>query len=156
MNIPRPKNPNVTYIESILGDDITSSENRAFPVYPSCFIKVDDNKYNAVAKDLNDNIKVPCIFFDGEVIIVPESYVELIEYIQNTYDGEVIAHDQMKEHEFATLAIAKGVNGNLVLLGDCLVGLDGTAQEMLDKALSQPEATKLAWRELYEQSMKRH
>jgi hypothetical protein len=27
---------------------------------------------------------------------------------------------------------------------------------MLDKALSQPEATKLAWRELYEQSMKRH
>tara|TARA_B100000809_G_C15071572_1_gene506230 strand:- start:683 stop:1141 length:459 start_codon:yes stop_codon:yes gene_type:complete len=151
-----PESPNVTYIESDLGDDLTSSENRAFPVYPSCFIKVDDNKYNAVAKDLTDNIKVPCIFFDGEVIIVPESYVELIEYIENTYNGEVIARDQMKKHEFATLAIAKGVNGNLVLLGDCLVGLDGTAQQMLDKALSQPEATKLAWRELYLQSMKRH
>lgn len=151
-----PERPNVTYVESDLGDGLVSSENKAFPVYPSCFIKVDDNKYNIVANDLSKNIKVPCIFFDGEVIVVPESYVELIDYVKSTYDGEVVARDQMKKHEFATLAIANGVNGNLVLLGDSLVGLDGTALEMLDKVLAHPEKTKLEWRELYLQSMNRH
>ncbi|EJC7176275.1 hypothetical protein DC915_RS03320 [Vibrio parahaemolyticus] len=151
-----PEIPNVVNLGINLGEGLVSKREVKFPVYPSCFISVPDDKYMLVADDLGEKIKLPCIYFDGEVIIVPEEYTELVRYLEEVYDGKVTAKGMMKEHEFASLAIRAGIEGSLVSLGDAIFGLDGTAYEMLSKAEQTPEKALKDWRELYHSSMNEH
>ena len=123
-----------------------------YPIYPSCFITVKNSMYEQVVNELQNKLRVPSIFFDGDIIIVPESYVELINYLITHYCGEVVATDQMKECEFATLTIAANVGDELIAIGHSVVGLAGTTKEMLDKALRTPKKAATEWRQLYLQA----
>lgn len=151
-----PEKVNIAFHESDYGNGFSFACQKEYPVYPSCEIALPEHLYSSFLALFIECINVPCVFFDGINVIVPESYVELVDYMVSEYSGCVTKSDQMKEHEFATIAIAAGVNGNLVRIGDCIAGLDGTAQEMLEKALSDPIATKAEWDELYLASMNEH
>jgi hypothetical protein len=150
-----PDYANIVNLTRSVGDFEYISQQE-YPVYPSVFVKIPDKDYYDAAIDVGDNIKVPCIYYDGEVIIVPESYTQVIQYLVERYKGEVIATGQMKQHEFATLAIKQGVQGELVALGDALMFPHDKVSEMLGKAISNPEETLLEWKELYRASMDLH
>ena len=71
--------------------NLNSRINTEYPIYPSCFIKVKNSMYEQVVNELQKTLRMPCIFFDGNIVIVPESYVDLIAYLKNNYCGEVVA-----------------------------------------------------------------
>ena len=146
---------NFVYVEIDYGEGLVSNRKQAFPVYPSSHIKVKDSQYyNAV--EYISKFTLPCIFFDGEKIIVPSGYENLIFLLCKRFDGEVIAIDQEKGSEFATKAIELKISANLVNLGDSIIGLDGDVKNMLNKAISSPKNTYIEWQGLYLASMNQH
>jgi hypothetical protein len=124
--------------------------------YPSVKMRFDDCIYMEVVELLSKMLDVNCIFFDGEVVIIPEYYTELIHWLEKYYSGTVEERCYGKEYEFVTLAIKTGLIGEIVALGHAIAGLDGTPQEMLANARLDPEATLLRWSVLYKSSMIEH
>lgn len=126
----------------------------SFTEYPS--IKIRFNNLCDVLKILGD-FKANCIFVDGDdngdFLIIPAYYQDLVDWLELNYQGTVEDKCYGKDAEFATLAIKNGLSGRIVSLGDSIVGLDGTAQEMLEKALKSPNKTLDEWQHLYERSM---
>ena len=149
MKIPMPLNPNIAVITQTLPNGTMFHEQIEYPVYPSCLIQIADSSYDSALFDVRHNINVPCVFVEDGLLVVPESYVELIEYLKLTYNAEVVAVGQMQHAEFASLAIAANLEGNLIALGHAVFGLTAeTATDMLEKALKAPEDCKQSWDKL--------
>lgn len=124
--------------------------------YPSVQMRFDELIYMEVVELFSELLDVHCIFFDGEVVIIPEYYTDLILWLEKNYLGTVEERGYGKEYEFVTLAIKSGLIGEIVSLGHAIAGLDGTPQEMLANARLDPDATLLRWGVLYKSSMIAH
>lgn len=124
----------------------------SFIEYPS--IKIEVKNLEEVLQVL-DQIKLNCIFVDdsGDSLIIPAYYQNIVEWLMLHHKGIVIDKCYGKEFEFVTLAIKNGLRGQIVSLGHSIFGFDGTAQEMLEKALKSPNQTIDDWNNLYERSM---
>lgn len=150
-----PDKPNLISREHDL-DSFILLNQISIPVYPSYHIAVPDRNYNEAVEILCNDINLPNVYFDGEIIIIPESYKPLVDFLVKRFDAQVVADGECKEHEFATLAIRAGVSDCLVALGNAIVGLDGDAASMLSKALDDPNSTLNEWNVLYLASMNPH
>lgn len=127
-------------------------ERIPFPIYPSVVVKVPKNRITEAEKAIAENCKCPNIFFDGQHIIIPQTMTGLIELIISEYSAKLIAKNQMKEHQFATLARDNGLNGEIVLIGDRVAQFESDANSMLEKAIKNPEKTLVEWSLLLEAS----
>lgn len=145
--------PNVFRYRADLGDGLISEQTLILPIYPSVIVGVPDRYYNDAVKWFSDDIKLPCVYFDGETIVIPEAYDGIIGATVNRFHGIIIERNAMQEHEFATLAIRAGVDSRLIRIGDAIQGLVGTPSEMLEYAMSNPEHTFVEWKKAYEASM---
>ena len=132
------------------------NEKHTFPVYPSTVIKIESRHYTTISLSQDNEINPEGVFFDGHNIVVPESNSPLIELIVSRYNGTIVATNQMEQHKFATLAINAGVNNSLIGLGDAIFGLDGSAEEMLELALSDPRLAVQKWKTLYQNKLQTH
>jgi len=95
------------------------------------------------------------IFYDGELVIVPEEDSELIAEIKSNF--EVISEEKGFGDRYATLAIKSNVEPKMVSLGNAVEEITGmSAEEMVSSALNEPMRTEQAWRELYQSSMNSH
>lgn len=140
------KTPNVVIYDGPRGPRID-----VLPVYPSAKVYVPAGQY-MVAVAMVDSKTTPCVFFDGESILVPEYEVELIAQFVAKFSATV-EYGQMQEAEFATLAVQAGVDGTLVRLGHAVQGCGLNPKEMLEQALADPAEAKRQWSELYLSSM---
>ena len=145
--------PNVFKHSADLGYGLVSEETLSLPIYPSAIIDVPDRHYNDAVKWFHNDIKLPCVYFDGETIVIPEAYDGIIDAVVKRFNGNIVERNAMQEHEFATLAIRAGVESRLIRLGDAIQGLVGTPSQMLECAISNPEATFVEWKEAYKASM---
>lgn len=120
--------------------------------YPSVKIKFDNLEE---VLQILDQVKVNCIFVDSndDSLIIPLYYQNLVDWLKLHYQGAVIDDCYGKEFEFVTLAIKNGLSGQIVALGHSIFGFDGTAHEMLEKALKSQNQAIDEWNNLYERSM---
>ncbi|OIH08599.1 hypothetical protein A7M79_07230 [Acinetobacter baumannii] len=124
----------------------------SFIEYPS--VKIEFDNLEEILQIL-DEAKTNCIFVDGtgDSLIIPSYYQNIIDWLITNFRGTVIDNCYGKEFEFVTLAIKNGLNGQLVELGHSIFGLDGTAHEMLKKAVKNPNQAIADWSDLYKRSM---
>lgn len=148
--------PNVIYRNRSDMPDRWRSIEESYPEYPSVRMIFPMNKYMEVVEFISTGTDAKSIHFDGDSVFIPAYYLELIDALEKQYSGTVAETDCMKEYEFTTLAIKAGVSGDLVAIGTAIFGLDGTAQEMMHKAVSSPAATLAEWKRLYHESMSSH
>lgn len=98
-------------------------------------------------------LETPSCFCDGESILVPEHESALIALLQDRY-GATVEYGHGKEGEFATKAIAAGLNDRLVSLGDSIWEYSGfPVIQMIDEALASPVATYQKWERIYLEGM---
>lgn len=124
----------------------------SFIEYPS--VKIEFDNIEEILQILEE-VKTNCVFVDGsgDSLIIPAYYQNLIDWLLTKFKGTVLDYSYGKEFEFVTLAIKNGLNGQIVELGHSIFGLDGTAYEMLEKALKNPNQAIVDWRDLYKKSM---
>jgi hypothetical protein len=129
----------------------------SFMVWPSIGLRLNPEGYMAAVTFLSNASDV---HFDGSLIIIPEEDTALREAIESRF--EVLSVERKSEErqyqngfgdEYATKAIQRGVDPYLVVLGDCVSGLVGSADNMLEKAINEPEKTKIYWKNVYLSSM---
>lgn len=131
---------------------VGASRKQTFVFYPSVEIAIPEERYCEAAITVAE---VNNTFLTEEAIIIPMVENDVVEILLNHYQGRIIDTD--KGSKFATLAIAKGVPHDLVLLGNAIESISQISEaEMVSLALSQPEATRTSWKELYLLSMNEH
>lgn len=150
-----PAKPNIIYNDKNINSNGLLTKI-SIPVYPSFHVLVPVAQYIDAVNMLCIDINLPNVFFDGEIIIIPESYKPVVEFLIERFDAQVVADGECKEYEFATLAINAGLSDKLVALGNAIVGLDGDAASMLAKAVADPNGTQNEWNVLYLASMNTH
>lgn len=148
------KNCNSVLLDT--GNGLGAKEH-AFMVWPSVGVRIRPEKYMAAVELLSDANDV---FFDGELIIVPKEDSELLLLLNSRF--EVISVESKSSSypytngfgdEFATKAIELGIDPYLVVLGNSVFGIAGSAAQMLNEVLHDPKKTGSIWRELYLSSM---
>lgn len=129
----------------------------SFMVWPSIGLRLKPECYMAAVTFLSDASDV---HLDGSLIIIPEEDTALREAIESRF--EVLSIERKSDErqyrngfgdEYATKAILRGVDPYLVVLGDCVSGLVGSVDNMLEKAINEPEKTKIYWNSVYLSSM---
>lgn len=124
--------------------------NHDYPEYPSVAVTVDSLRYLDAVKALKG---VPQVFFDGDIILVPEREIQAIKMLRAEFNAGFV-YGQAADYEYATKARDAGVGGPLLRLGQALHDCTGlNADEMVHIALKQPSETLLAWKALYLSSM---
>lgn len=141
-----------------LGNGKTIQYEKSFAVYPSSYVQVPEDKYEKALSYISDT-QNKSIYTDGEecTFIIPEGNLELIALVCNEFQGNVISTGQCKDQEFVTKAIADGgIEAKLINLGNSVIGLAGTADEMIQKAKNYPIETLKAWSILYRKAKPAH
>lgn len=118
--------------------------------YPSARVSISGKHYMDAVDALQGTRSCFC---DGETILVPEHESALIALLKSQYGG-VVEYGQGKEGEFATKAIAAGLNERLVSIGDSIWEYSGfSVSQMIEEALENPDATDQKWRKIYLEGM---
>ncbi|MEZ8733927.1 hypothetical protein [Vibrio sp. 10N.239.312.D08] len=141
-----------------LGNGKTIQYEKSFAVYPSSFVQVPESNYENALSYIS-GMHNKSIYTDGEeyTFIIPEENSELISLVCNEFQGNVISTGQCKDQEFVTKAIADGgIEAKLINLGNSVIGLAGTADEMIQKAKNYPIETLKTWAILYRNARSVH
>lgn len=149
---------NIPMENAVLAESSVGKRRFGFMVWPSVGIRVKPDLYNDAVFFCRHASNV---YFDGVHVIVPRQDVLLIERVSEAFCASEIVfsipgderYDQALGDEFATKAIQLGISPNLVVLGNGVVGIAGTIEEMLEFALNDPTSCRLEWQRLYNQSM---
>jgi len=99
---------------------------------------------------------VPLVFLDGSTILLPQSEADAIELLRSQFDA-AIGYGCGQEWESATKALAAGVTGMLVRLGNAVWDVTGqSVADMIRAALDAPDRTYAEWSALHLASMETH
>lgn len=144
---------------SVLVDSGFGVREQQFMVWPSIGVKVRECRYNEAVEFLY-SINASDVFFDGELVIIPKNDLDIIKIISEKFQATACYFcsydDEYKAifgDEFATKAIKREVDPELIILGNAISGLAGSADEMVHEALCKPQAALIRWKELYDASM---
>lgn len=129
----------------------------SFMVWPSIGLRLKEECYMAAVNFLKD---VSDVHFDGELIIISEDDNALRQAIERRFDVLSVERKSVERQyqsgfgdEYATKAIQRGVEPCLVVLGDCVSGLVGSADNMVEEALKEPVKAQIRWENIYISSM---
>lgn len=129
----------------------------SFMVWPSIGLRINPDCYMTAVEFLKD---ASDIYFDGELIIIPEEDDALRETIENRFEVISVERKSVGQDyqagfgdEYATKAVRQGVDPYLVVLGNSVSGLAGSADSMVKEALNEPGKARIRWKSIYLSSM---